>query len=396
VPVTLIALALIIAAGFVIRQIVQRSGAIKSENARTLYGVSLGLEARRRFEGVHVTWDRNSAYVRTALSGVLKISDGTTVTELPLNEAQVRYGQYYLTPSSDSVQIALNVLSNENQHLEEAAVLTVELSDRNQPLTASPASERAEIAAASQRSIPDVAMRSRRGAQADSSGQQLEAGRAARSRRAATDQRALAGAANLTTASPNVRPDPEQLRLSLPAPSLSAVRTLHPIPVQDTPILPSPAPPTETRAEATAPDTSRTPSNVRDSTPPSQSETQKPLSAAPNQAPVRPATLSNGIPGVLSAYVPASPISKSTIVLPDVLKASLRSRPQEVEVVAQVDIFGRVKSIRAKTVLSGLQDNLLNAARPALMGWRFRPAMLGEKPVESEVMLRLKFGGSGR
>jgi len=380
VPVTVAALVLIIASGFIVRQAKQRFVPVETVAARTLFGVPLGLQAKRRFEGIHVTWDRSSQYVRTARSGILKITDGASVTQLPLTQDQVRYGQYYLTPNSDDVQVSLNVISGDNQALEEKAGLTFEL--------ATPASE-ATMASADkprEKRVPDSAVRARQIVQPVT---MRSAARRAEAFVPAARTSAPAPESPSVTASANVRPDPEQLRLSLPTPSLNALRTLHPLPVQDG----SPVPAASTPAPAQsgpAPEISNPALN-----------THNPATAALRQPTPAPSTGRqnipiSGSPGVVSTYVPPSALRQSVIVLPDVLKATVRIKPQEVDIVAQLDNSGRVKSVRPKQFVSGLQEHLVNVAKPSLMGWRFRPAMLGDKPVESEITLHLKFGGPAR
>jgi len=98
--------------------------------------------------------------------------------------------------------------------------------------------------------------------------------------------------------------------------------------------------------------------------------------------------------GVVSSFVPPVPVAQTPIQLPDILKTAVRNKPQEVVLLAHIDSSGRVKSLGPKGALTGLQENLYSIARPAVMGWRFRPAKLGDRDVDSEFVLRLKFGGA--
>lgn len=70
----------------------------------------LGLQAERHNGDVKLTWDREAGPVRNATSGVLEIVDGDKNRKITLEPMQLRSGSVLYAPSSEQVQVQLNVL----------------------------------------------------------------------------------------------------------------------------------------------------------------------------------------------------------------------------------------------------------------------------------------------
>ena len=84
---------------------------------------AIGLQVLRQNEDFKVTWDRGSALVANANSGVLSIQDGNTQRVIPLSAGQVREGSIVYSPMSDRVQMWLTISGTGNTAIESVIVV---------------------------------------------------------------------------------------------------------------------------------------------------------------------------------------------------------------------------------------------------------------------------------
>jgi hypothetical protein len=70
---------------------------------------TLGLVAQRQTSDVQLTWNRESAPIAAATSGVLSIEDGAARREIPLAASQLHSGSVLYSPASDEITMQLTV-----------------------------------------------------------------------------------------------------------------------------------------------------------------------------------------------------------------------------------------------------------------------------------------------
>ena len=71
--------------------------------------IPLGLQAERQNGDLKLTWNRDSAVVRSAASGLLSIEDGEERYAIQLGSAQIRNASILYAPKSDRIQVQLTV-----------------------------------------------------------------------------------------------------------------------------------------------------------------------------------------------------------------------------------------------------------------------------------------------
>ena len=70
---------------------------------------SLALHATRQNGDLELTWNRDSAFIATATSGVISIQDGESKRQIALDSTQVRGGSLLYSPTSDQILMQLTV-----------------------------------------------------------------------------------------------------------------------------------------------------------------------------------------------------------------------------------------------------------------------------------------------
>ena len=93
---------------------------------------------------------------------------------------------------------------------------------------------------------------------------------------------------------------------------------------------------------------------------------------------------------VTPAFVAARPIHESRPNLPLAIRATVISEV-EVQIKVQVDESGRVVRIDPLVSTGPVSDSLVSVTEEAARQWRFAPAMRGNRPVESEVVLSFRY-----
>jgi protein TonB len=83
----------------------------------------IALHAKRQNGDLELTWNRESAWISAAISGVITIHDGTEKRQIPLDAAQVRGGSLLYSPSSEQVLMELSVTTQVNTVTESVMVL---------------------------------------------------------------------------------------------------------------------------------------------------------------------------------------------------------------------------------------------------------------------------------
>ncbi|HET9318706.1 MAG TPA: energy transducer TonB [Bryobacteraceae bacterium] len=93
---------------------------------------------------------------------------------------------------------------------------------------------------------------------------------------------------------------------------------------------------------------------------------------------------------VTRAFVAARPIQESRPNLPLAIRATVISEV-EVQIKVLVDESGRLVRIEPLGTTGPASDSLVSVTKEAARQWRFAPAMRGNRPVESEVVLTFRY-----
>ena len=84
---------------------------------------TLGLKAERQNSDLLLTWNRESAAVLNAISGVLSIEEGGGNRRITLDPVQVRHGSILYAPATDQIQLQLTVLGPQGTAFESVIVI---------------------------------------------------------------------------------------------------------------------------------------------------------------------------------------------------------------------------------------------------------------------------------
>ena len=301
---------------------------------------ALALEVGRSENDLRVSWNRNSSALHHAKGAVLSIRDGgAQLQNLPLELEQLRNGSVLYTPANPRVQFRLEVTDGDGQKVSETVLA---LMGRG-PGAAATTENRSSRPEFSRRHVsPPVS------AQPATIASQKAADVAAR-----PPQR------NETPAAPRTRNNFDRPRPAQARNTRARTRAVEKQLISALEIAPSPANPPQQANSAvpTAPQTS-----------------------APTPEPVLPA----------AGYVAARPIHEERPTLSRVIRRTVTSAV-EVQVRVRVDESGNV--VRADPVASTgpVRGFLVSASRDAALHWRFLPAMRGNQPVASEMVLKFSY-----
>jgi len=95
-------------------------------------------------------------------------------------------------------------------------------------------------------------------------------------------------------------------------------------------------------------------------------------------------------PPVTPAFVAARPIHESLPSLPRAIRATVTSEV-EVQTKIQVDESGRVARVAPLGSTGPASDAIVRISEEVARQWRFVPAMRGNQPVASEVVLMFRY-----
>jgi hypothetical protein len=284
----------------------------------------IGLHAERQNGDLVLTWNRQSALITGATSGVLLIQDGDATRQIPLDATQVRGGSILYSPATDQVQMRLTVTNPASTTTESVMVLL--------PKTGPPQVKTLGPPKTTSAAHSDVPVR------------ETAQPRPLRPFAAPDTRRAL------PSSPATVIDDLPALNIS---PNLGAA-----LPAA----LPGPQPPAPSPAKQSAPPPTPLP--------PAPVQQQTPLRVAP-------------------AYHPPVAISEVMPEFPAVLRPVV-FKPKTVEVRVTIDKEGKV--IKAEPIpQKDLSKFMVDAAIYAARLWKFRPALSGDQPVPSEMLLQFIF-----
>jgi protein TonB len=303
----------------------------------------LGLRIERTAGGLLLEWNRDAAVIQHASKVVLSITDGDRHENIEMDPNQVRTGSIVYPPISGDVSFQMEV-ADANQSRTTSESLRVH-DPRPSPLATSPSPVQGP----------------QPGARQNTPGKSPGA-----------------DSADATPGDASPRPQDEQAvsRNATPVKQFdreSLAQRLRPA---------APADMSEAPAEVSA--TPSAPGNLGSM----MSGTSSAVPAPARPAPARPADASAANPNSGGQIIPAEPIYKRTPEYPKVARQIGASGIVEVE--ATIGIDGKVKNAKVTRGNPMLQK----AAIDAVMEWRYRPALLNGKPVESPVQIKLNFSPS--
>lgn len=290
---------------------------------------TLGFQAEARATDLHIKWDRTAAIIQNARIGVLSITDGEAKREVPLTADQLRSGSVTYTPVSPSIELRLEVFSEDGRRMsEDALAIWIRTPNRPAPVTVARAPEPQEETTAS---------------------------RSASARPFVFQSR--------TSARSQALPEPPPVISSSPAPGIpSAVRGAVSLPPTPQPAAPQVVAPQNAPAA--------TPTRQPDVVNPPAPSAQKDIKPLP--------------------VTPARPLRRVPPVLPSNVRAMLRG-DTEVSVKVLVDAKGNVVQAEVVTPSDGFPRVLVPPALSAARQWRFEPARTENGPLPSEFVLKFRF-----
>ena len=287
----------------------------------------IGFQAEARTTDLHINWDRTSDVIQKARIGVLTIADGELKREVPLTSAQLQLGSVTYTPVNSSIEMRLEVFSEDGRRITEEA-LAIWMRGGNRPA----------VAAAPRAAQP--------------------ADGAATSRPAPVKQ--FVFARSTPDANDSIAEPPPVLANAATAPPTAIRNAVRIPPAQPAPPpeMPKASPPARTAGAASDP---------------------KPDAAAPVP-----------IAAVPVQTVPARPVRRVQPLLAPNVRALLRG-DAEVSIRLQVDAKGEVVGAEPVGSPEGMPRVLIPPALAAARQWRFEPARTPGGPVPSEFIVRFQF-----
>jgi hypothetical protein len=315
---------------------VHNSPAVSPASASASQSPSLpliALHAKRQNGDVELTWNRGSALIRAATSGVISIQDGDSKPkrQIALDSTQVRGGSLLYSPTSDQILMQLAVTTPADTVTESVMVILPKAgSPQTYPLPTSKPSP-PSTAAPPPPTLPGAPL--------------------SRSSKPFTQPVMAKGTAS---PAPLIPADSPSITLNLD-PATAAAPTLL---TQ----APAPSPPTPT------------------------THSPQPAAQPSPQIAAQPAPPAS----IVIRYQPAVAIKKIAPTFPAELQ-SLAVTRKVIEVTVTIDKIGTVTKAEAAP-----QKNtslfLINSAVSAARLWKFQPALRDDKPVASESVLQFVFG----
>ena len=290
----------------------------------------ISLSATRSDRRLVITWDSHSRAVADARIGVLSITDGGLIKEIPLTRAQLQVSKLVFEPRTDQIEVALELFSADGQKNRDSVIFLINRS--------------ASVAVSAVQRSPPAAAHD-------------------------TTSPASGPIKPVTKEIPEVAVPPQQTRTAQPV----VVDEPAPPLLQLTSSLPSLPPP----PEGAAPEL-----------PSSQTSSIIPNAPTVVQTPDK---VPASIPGRRVDVEPPEVIVKIKPNVPANLSSILRQRV-EVDVRLYIDDNGKVRRVESSTPPGQMGTFLAKAASNAAKDWRFRPARIGGKNVPGEYLVHFAFG----
>ncbi|MCW5963494.1 MAG: hypothetical protein KIT83_05600 [Bryobacterales bacterium] len=341
-----------------------------SETDATIDGIgqsetpgSLGLKARQADGALHVEWDRTLPPVQQASGGLLLIEDGPLRKEIALTPADLKAGSVIWFPQSESVRAGLTLNSDpargDSQRLH-ASIQVFGLAPTALPR------ESARVEPAEARRTEDASGPSRQAL--SSSSRPLASPRpSAISTSGNADTRAAGSV-------PAERSETASQTSGWSAPDDPGRITGRPSPVED--------PADALRAGLTEASGHDRPQCRATLATISYKEKRSPFGvfSVLRKLPLVPGK-DNATKGNFRAA------QTTSAACPDLSNARLSTKPEWVDIIAEIDKGGMVQ--QAKLAESSAATEVGEKTMESVQAWRFDPATVAEKPVETEVRLRV-------
>jgi len=315
----------------------------------------LSLSAERRGADLALSWNHEAPAIVNATFGMLLIRGAGVSRDIPLSAEQLRSGSVLYTPTTDQVEIQLNVIAG-NQATHDSLIALLPPKDDAHPVvaTAQTVETRQQPAPAPQRTAaaPPAAPAEHPATKAFSpiSTSPPSTDSALSSINSINEPAPVVSASSPATVSGGVPLVNELMPVSPAAVSAPA----GPAPVASTPPTPAPASPAVATAAPTA-----VPGQGMQTAPPPQPTVQ------------------------------AVPVFRVVPRFPDTLHTIL-TKQKSVQVRVFIDASG--KPTKAEVLPQPDSNTALDeAARQAVLQWKFKPAMTGKKAVATSMVLEFGF-----
>ena len=303
--------------------------------------IPIGLQAERQNGDLRVTWNRASSAVRSAISGVLSVEDGTTHRKITLDSTQVRNANILYAPVTDQVQFELTLVGSEAVSESVLVILPKSGSPQVQTVTAA-----REVAASP---VPE---------------------------------KSRSNPTPATDPPEEPRPSVPRRPFTLPSNPQSVAETT-PALLPDAPLA---------QGSPTSIVTSLTPGLTNPAIAPSPVPA-KPRPSAPSPSsmqplPSEPPQPKSGTPP--PAYYPPVITHSTSASYPAALH-ELHLSLKVVELKVSIDETGKMVKAEAVPAKVWIPQAMIQSALDAVQGWKFQPARRGNQAVPSELVLRFNF-----
>ncbi|HWB96338.1 MAG TPA: energy transducer TonB [Bryobacteraceae bacterium] len=314
----------------------------QARTSRVRVAPHLSLRVERTESALRLVWDPNAPALRNLTQAVLRVTDGSGVRRIVLDQQQLRNGNIVCFPSGGDVKFELEVPYRGRPYTESVQVLMV----GNAPLEGAPARPSAFPEAAPPAPAPEPEP-------------------------AAPPVRAAVPAAK----------QPATPRQFVPPPDTEVPST-----VASLEHIPAPPAVQQRAVNAPAPITTRRLSYTSTAIcePIKPSRLRRVIGKVPGLRRLQRS------PETDEDFVPAKAVAPITFTLPSDASPRLMQKKQ-MDLKAAVDETGRVTRVE---LLAIPDEELVTLASYAASQWRFQPAKLSDKPIPSEVILHFRFDGN--
>jgi hypothetical protein len=329
--------------------------------------VRLALHVEGQGDRLVLSWDRQNPIVMAAVGAVLRIRDGTTDREIHLDAGQLANGLVSYKPLSDDVNFRLEVQSAERFVSASLRVLdgTKMSSAVPGPMVFKPVLSRASSETArpvSTVKAPAV----------------LTPSNLAGTHERAANQNVRG--VPLPQRSSSVMPPAIEASVSMPPPTLPVIVGLNAASAGLRP-MPVPEKPHKVAGDNELAKTAGSSAHAPSTTPAIGGDAPKTKGVAATRA--------------RSLYAAPEPLIR---VMPKVDAAGVAAAflPAQVQILVRIDKRGRIRTMQVLGKKADAQSALVTASIAAARAWKFKPAALDGKPVESEHVIVFDFRPSSR
>jgi len=317
--------------------------------------IPLGLQAERQNGDLKLTWNRDSAVVRSAASGLLSIEDGEERYAIQLGSAQIRNASILYAPKSERIQVQLTVQGQDP--ISESVIVILPKSGNSHVQTFATASKE----------VPATPV---------------------------SATKPLPSAPSAPPPSNVTQPQPDMTPVHAPTKPFALPPVQQESASSTSTNLPD-APPAVGSQTAISTNIASSLVSPAIAPPPLPAKPAPPLPATAAQQsqplPSAPATAPESQPSAPSSvYYPPAVIASTTPVYPVEFR-SMSMPVKLIELKVSIDDKGRMVKAEALPSKAWTPNAMIKSALEAVQRWKFQPARKGSQTIPSEMVLQFVF-----